>query len=92
MTVESKVRSLLTNLDMILNPPKQSLGGSQEFQCLIRPYPKPRDLPENNGKQCSEIYIGIKQIIEEKEMGVIDISPAIERFAEKIKMTISPAC
>jgi len=25
-------------------------------------------------------------------MGVIDISPAIERFAEKIKMTISPSC
>lgn len=25
-------------------------------------------------------------------MGVIDISPAIERFADKIKMTITPAC
>lgn len=42
MTVESKLRSLLVHLDSILNPVRQSLGGQQEFQCLIRPYTKPK--------------------------------------------------
>ena len=36
----------------------------------------------------SDIYIGIKQINEEAGIGVIDISPAIERFAEKVKSII----
>jgi hypothetical protein len=39
----------------------------------------------------SEIYIGIKQVLEDKDMGVIDISPAMERFADKVKAVI-PQC
>jgi len=39
----------------------------------------------------SEIYIGIKQILENKDMGVVDISSAMERFADKIKSLI-PSC
>ena len=40
---------------------------------------------KNGQTMCSEIYIGIKQVLEDKDMGVIDISPAMERFADKVK-------
>ena len=58
--------------------------------CLIRPLPKPSSI---NLKDCllhSELCIGIRQVIEEKEMGVVDVAPAIERFADKIKGLIPP--
>ena len=62
MTVESKLRSLLVHLDTILNPPRQSLGGHQEFQCLIRPYTKPKQTKDLKtcGMFCTEQYIGIR--------------------------------
>jgi hypothetical protein len=36
------------------------------------------------------MYIGIRQVLEDKDMGVIDISPAMERFADKVKSVIPP--
>ena len=92
MTVESKLRSLLVHLDTILNPAKASTP-RKEFQFLIRPIPKPQTTVIQDAQPlilCSELYIGIKQIITEREMGVIDVSPAIERFADKVKGLIPP--
>ena len=90
MTIESKIRSLLVNLDTILNPVKPGKQQS-DFVCLIRPLPKPNTILTHDNVLSSELYIGIKQVLQDKEMGVIDISPAIERFADRIKAQI-PSC
>jgi hypothetical protein len=37
----------------------------------------------------SELYIGFKQVT--SEMGVVDVYPAIERFADKMKALV-PIC
>lgn len=87
MTVESKLRSLLVHLDTLLNPPSKT---SQSFMCLIRPLPKASSIKLKDSHLQSELCIGIKQVIEDKEMGVVDVSPAIERFADKIKGLIPP--
>jgi len=36
----------------------------------------------------SELYIGFKQVT--SDMGVVDVSPAIERFADKMKALVPP--
>ena len=63
MSVESKIRSLLVHLDTILNPQKAGSALS-DFQCMIRPYPKPQtSIISEDNIYSSEIYIGIKQVL-----------------------------
>lgn len=90
MTVESKLRSLLVQLDTILNPFRSSTK-QQEFQCLIRPLTKPlAKQQDHSGSHHSDICVGIKQVHDDKDIGVIDVSPGIENFAERIKALIPP--
>lgn len=91
MTVESKIRSLLVQLDSILNPYITSTK-THDFQCLIRPLPKPITVNTAADKLYfqSDFHIGIKQVFEDRDMGVVDVSPAIERFADKVRGLIPP--
>lgn len=47
-------------------------------------------MPEHPEVSSSELYIGIKKIEEDSEMGVVDVSPAMDIFVDKIKAMIPP--
>ncbi|CDW78766.1 poly polymerase papa [Stylonychia lemnae] len=86
-SVESKLRSLIFQLDTTLNP-------ENKFQCLIRPLRccNEPELIENDQEYSrtlsSKIYIGLKQSSEDKELGIIDVSIPIECFCFKAQQII----